>query len=144
VKSRDQPIGQRARRALEGLGHVLHGLVRHDDVGLRGVVAPDDELPFSAVETRAGRLPDPAPGPVERRGSREAGRLAVRIHHADLPILERAVVARQGSKHVAGRCAGRHELESAQHTGVVCDIVARLAVDHSGRPEAWLDEPVCS
>ena len=59
-----QPVRQAPAAPLEGLGQVLHRLVRHHDVGLRGVAAADDHLALPARDVpAAGRARRPARRP---------------------------------------------------------------------------------
>ncbi len=126
LERRHQPVREAAPAPLEGLGQVLHGLVRHHDVRLGRIAVPHDHLPLSAGDVAgARRRTDPTAGPVEGAGAGEAGRVSVRVDDPDLPVLQHGVGPHHNPERLFRRGALGHEIEPALAVGGVTQALRR-------------------
>ena len=118
-------------------GQVLHRLVRHHDVGLRGVAWPDDHLALAARAVPADDARRPGHRPSRRSGfAGEARRVAARVHHADLAVLQHGVGPHDDAERLFGRGAPADQLEALLAVGGVAEALGGDRADAALPPTA--------
>src|SRR5438445_4211118 len=120
-----QPVGERARGPQVRVRHVLHRLVGHHDVRLRGEAAAHDHLPLSRRDDVAPRRERAPAGPVEARVPRPARGVAVRVHHADLPLRATRVAAHHDAQRLRRARPPRHQLQPLRAVRRVAERLRR-------------------
>src|SRR5438309_251026 len=120
-----QPVAGRARGPQVRVRHVLHRLVGHHDVRLRGEAAAHDHLPLSRRDEVAPRRERAPAGPVEARVPRPARGVAVRVHHADLPLRATRVAAHHDAQRLRRARPPRHQLQPLRAVRRVAERLRR-------------------